>query len=90
MTNDFFTKPRSTLWQIIGTWRVSEPGQHWAKAACTVTLWGGGKRQLFPDKPPRQLQTLVDTLPLQSGLTIVEAPTGSGKTDWHWPTRQSC
>ena len=41
----------------------------------------GGMRQLFPKKPPRQLQTLVDTLPLQSGLTIVEAPTGSGKTE---------
>lgn len=29
----------------------------------------------------RQLQTLVDELPLERGLTIVEAPTGSGKTE---------
>ena len=30
---------------------------------------------------PRQLQTLVNDLPLTPGLTIVEAPTGSGKTE---------
>ncbi|MBL1261214.1 MAG: CRISPR-associated helicase/endonuclease Cas3 [Thiotrichaceae bacterium] len=30
---------------------------------------------------PRQLQTLVDQLPLTRGLTLVEAPTGSGKTE---------
>ncbi len=30
---------------------------------------------------PRQLQTLVKDLPVESGLTIIEAPTGSGKTE---------
>ncbi|NOY63405.1 MAG: CRISPR-associated endonuclease Cas3'', partial [Gammaproteobacteria bacterium] len=30
---------------------------------------------------PRQLQTLVDQLPLERGLTLIEAPTGSGKTE---------
>jgi len=30
---------------------------------------------------PRSMQTLVDRLPLQSGMTVVEAPTGSGKTE---------
>lgn len=30
---------------------------------------------------PRQLQVLVDALPLQAGLTLIEAPTGSGKTE---------
>lgn len=30
---------------------------------------------------PRQLQTLVDSLPLKTGLTLIEAPTGSGKTE---------
>jgi len=38
---------------------------------------------------PRQLQSLVDKLPVERGLTIIEAPTGSGKTEtalayaWH-------
>lgn len=36
---------------------------------------------LEPDKKPRSLQTLVGELPLQAGLTLVEAPTGSGKTE---------
>ncbi len=36
---------------------------------------------LNPEFVPRQLQTLVDDLPLQAGLSIVEAPTGSGKTE---------
>nr|WP_279384548.1 CRISPR-associated helicase/endonuclease Cas3 [Geotalea toluenoxydans] len=30
---------------------------------------------------PRSLQTLVDDLPLETGLSLVEAPTGSGKTE---------
>jgi CRISPR-associated endonuclease/helicase Cas3 len=30
---------------------------------------------------PRSVQTLVDDLPPEAGLTIVEAPTGSGKTE---------
>jgi len=30
---------------------------------------------------PRSLQTLVDDLPLRTGSTLVEAPTGSGKTE---------
>jgi len=34
------------------------------------------------DKPqPRQLQTLVDKLPIMRGLSVIEAPTGSGKTE---------
>ena len=36
---------------------------------------------LDSDKKPRSLQTLVDDLPLRPGLTLVEAPTGSGKTE---------
>jgi CRISPR-associated endonuclease/helicase Cas3 len=36
---------------------------------------------LTPDKLPRSVQTLVDDLPLKAGLTIVEAPTGNGKTE---------
>lgn len=30
---------------------------------------------------PRQLQLLVDQLPIEQGLTLIEAPTGSGKTE---------
>jgi len=30
---------------------------------------------------PRSMQTLVDDMPLQPGMTIIEAPTGSGKTE---------
>jgi CRISPR-associated endonuclease/helicase Cas3 len=48
---------------------------------CGNIVGSGGIWQLFPELTPRQLQTLVDTLPLQSGLTIIEAPTGSGKTE---------
>ena len=40
-----------------------------------------GMRELFPDFIPRQLQTTVDLLPLKAGMTIIEGPTGSGKTE---------
>ncbi len=43
-----------------------------------------GVESLLPkvkDATPKQLQTLVDKLPLTSGLTLIEAPTGSGKTE---------
>lgn len=37
---------------------------------------------LLPENAsPRSLQTLVDQLPIEDGLTIAEAPTGSGKTE---------
>lgn len=41
----------------------------------------GGMAQLFADKLPRQVQTLVDDIPLGQGLTLIEAATGSGKTE---------
>lgn len=40
-----------------------------------------GVKKILGKHQPRQLQTLVNDLPLRSGLTIVEAPTGSGKTE---------
>ncbi|MGB0848408.1 MAG: CRISPR-associated helicase/endonuclease Cas3, partial [Thiolinea sp.] len=40
-----------------------------------------GVSALLQGYKPRQLQTLVDQLPADPGLTIVEAPTGSGKTE---------
>ncbi|MBN2569844.1 MAG: CRISPR-associated helicase/endonuclease Cas3 [Deltaproteobacteria bacterium] len=33
------------------------------------------------DNSPRSVQTMVDQLPLKTGLSVVEAPTGSGKTE---------
>ena len=41
----------------------------------------GGMAKLYPDYTPHQVQTLVDRLPLEAGLTLIEAPTGSGKTE---------
>ncbi len=48
---------------------------------CRGTLAVGGMPALFPDKTPRQVQTLVDGIPLEPGLTLIEAPTGCGKTE---------
>ncbi len=41
----------------------------------------GVKALLEPGFHPRQLQVLVDNLPAEAGLTLIEAPTGSGKTE---------
>ena len=41
----------------------------------------GGMEAVFPTLQPRQVQTLVDRLPTSPGLTLIEAPTGSGKTE---------
>lgn len=46
-----------------------------------VSLATAGFATLYPEKSPRQIQTLVDTLPCEAGLTLIEAPTGSGKTE---------
>ncbi len=40
-----------------------------------------GGMDIFPDKTPRGVQTLVERLPVEPGLTLIEAPTGSGKTE---------
>jgi len=41
----------------------------------------GGMQALFPHYRARQLQARVDDIPLQAGLTLIEAATGSGKTE---------
>ncbi|MGZ8929318.1 MAG: HD domain-containing protein, partial [Methylobacter sp.] len=41
----------------------------------------GGMVALFPNYTPQGLQTVVDSIPLAQGLTLIEAPTGSGKTE---------
>lgn len=43
--------------------------------------YGGVRALLKKGFEPRQLQTLVDRLPQHAGLTLIEAPTGSGKTE---------
>lgn len=46
-----------------------------------TAAYGGIAALLDKNEFPRQLQTVVNALPLQTGLTLVEAPTGSGKTE---------
>jgi len=41
----------------------------------------GGMKSVFPAFHPRGIQTLIDNFTVQQGLTIIEAPTGSGKTE---------
>ncbi len=43
--------------------------------------YDGIKALLKPEYVPRPLQILMERLPLETGLTIIEAPTGSGKTE---------
>lgn len=43
--------------------------------------YGGVNRLLGENESPRGVQTLVDALSLAAGLTLIEAPTGSGKTE---------
>ncbi|MEW5746188.1 MAG: CRISPR-associated helicase/endonuclease Cas3 [Nitrospirota bacterium] len=47
----------------------------------TAQHYAGVSSLLMPKQKPRSLQTLVDSLPIQSGLTLMEASTGSGKTE---------
>jgi CRISPR-associated endonuclease/helicase Cas3 len=41
----------------------------------------GGMSSLFPAYIPRGLQTCVTKFPSHAGFTVIEAPTGSGKTE---------
>jgi CRISPR-associated endonuclease/helicase Cas3 len=43
--------------------------------------YAGLKALLAENESPRGVQTEIDALPLQPGLTLIEAPTGSGKTE---------
>ena len=45
-------------------------------------LNGAGFEYLFSPYQPRGIQTLLNDMPLETGLTIVESDTGSGKTEF--------
>ncbi|MBN0989526.1 CRISPR-associated helicase/endonuclease Cas3 [Amphritea pacifica] len=45
-------------------------------------ILGAGFRFLFPGYEPRGVQGLLDDLPIKPGLTLVEADTGAGKTEF--------
>ncbi len=40
-----------------------------------------GMSQLYPEYQPRGVQTEIDQLPVKPSLLLIEAPTGSGKTE---------
>ncbi|MBI3371761.1 MAG: CRISPR-associated helicase/endonuclease Cas3 [Betaproteobacteria bacterium] len=46
-----------------------------------ANTYGGVADLLRKDESPRGVQILVNSLPLVPGLTLIEAPTGSGKTE---------
>ncbi len=46
-----------------------------------MPLAKGGMAVLYPDYRPRQVQTLIEQIPVKPGITLIEAPTGSGKTE---------
>lgn len=65
--------------------RVAEIlGRGWLRDLGLVAAkheYGGVSALLHEGESPRGVQVRVDDLPLKSGLTLIEAPTGSGKTE---------
>lgn len=45
-------------------------------------IQGAGFQYLFPSYQPQGIQTLLNDLPVEAGLTLVESDTGSGKTEF--------
>lgn len=67
---DYFSTRRDTARRALEMAQLSQP-----------SLAAGGFSAVYPGMSARQIQTLVDDLPLDAGLTLMEAPTGSGKTE---------
>ena len=47
----------------------------------SILIEDAGMENLYPDFQPQGVQTVINELPLEQSLTIIEAPTGSGKTE---------
>lgn len=47
----------------------------------STSAYAGVEALLNSDESPRGIQTEIDSLPATPGLTLIEAPTGSGKTE---------
>jgi CRISPR-associated endonuclease/helicase Cas3 len=65
--------------------RIKETAENHVLESCGLlgrVLTYTDVQAILPDnRKPRGIQTLVDKLPVESGLLLVEAPTGSGKTE---------
>jgi CRISPR-associated endonuclease/helicase Cas3 len=48
---------------------------------CQAAVYKSVNALLPENTSPRQIQTLIDILPVETGLTIIEGTTGSGKTE---------
>jgi CRISPR-associated endonuclease/helicase Cas3 len=59
----------------------SENLLHRSGLIAKANSYSGVDRLLGENESPRGVQTLVDKLSLAPGLTLIEAPTGSGKTE---------
>ena len=52
------------------------------EAGLLKPLQGAGFQHLFKEYQPRGIQLLLNNLPIEAGLTLVESDTGSGKTEF--------
>ena len=68
--NEYFNKSQKDV--KIALLKSGVLGQH---------AQSGGMSIIFPDKKPRSVQSYIQQLPLEPSLLLIEAPTGSGKTE---------